>query len=75
MRTTYQTESNLGRGPSYRRMYTKTRTGPEIELEHDTEIANKFDDVIQSDKLEHIKPKKKVLKEIYDNTERKVLHN
>lgn len=56
-------------------MYTKTRTGPEIELEHDTEITNKFDDVIQSDKLEHIKPKKKVLKEIYDNTERKVLHN
>ena len=35
----------------------------------------KFDDVIPSDKLEHIKPKKTVLKEIYENTERKVLHN
>ncbi len=41
----------------------------------DEEFENNVEELIPSDKLESKKNKFKVLREIYDHTERKVLHN
>lgn len=59
---------------SYLRVY-KNEVNDAIGDQGDEELDNMAEDLIPSDKLETKKNKFKVLREIYDHTERKVLHN
>ena len=60
---------------SYLRVYRNDGNEKSAADQADEELDNKGEEIIASDKLEHKKNKFKVLREIYDHTERKVLQN
>lgn len=57
-------------------MYKNAGTGQNAtDDQGDDELDNMADELIPSDKQEHNKNKFKVLREIYEHTERKVIQN